>query len=140
MRIRLSSGCTTTQMDEMAQPGILDKNLPQTIEDSVSVTESLGIKYIWVDSLCIVQDDDEDKAIQIGAMGQIYGFAYFIILAASSSSVHGGLPGLRPGSRSLEQVELMVLLESTDRTTGHVLPDLSLMTILDPLVNSNEHF
>ncbi|KAI1653445.1 hypothetical protein F4813DRAFT_253398 [Daldinia decipiens] len=78
--------------------------------------------------------------MQIGAMSQIYGFAHLTILAASSSSVHGGLPGLRPGSRSIEQVELMVLSESTDSTTGNVLPGLSLMTTLDPLTNPNEHF
>lgn len=131
---------TSSNKNKMAQPGSLAENLPQTIEDSILVTESLDIQYIWVDSLCIIQDDDEDKAIQIGAMSQIYGFAYLTIIAASSPNVHGGLPGLRPGSRSLEQRELIVLPESKNGATGELLPGLSLMTTLDPLANPNEHF
>ncbi|KAI1205880.1 HET-domain-containing protein [Annulohypoxylon truncatum] len=131
---------TSSNNDRMAQQGSLAMNLPRTIEDSILVTESLGIRYIWVDSLCIIQDDDGDKAIQIRAMSQIYGFAHLTIIGASSSSVHGGLPGIRPGSRSLEQQEVIVLPERKTGSTGNVLPGLSLMTTLDPIAHPNEHF
>ncbi|KAI1387482.1 HET-domain-containing protein [Hypoxylon trugodes] len=131
---------TSSNKNQMAQQGSLAKHLPQTIEDSILVAEYLETRYIWVDSLCIIQDDDGDKAIQIGAMSQIYGFAHLTIIAASSSNVHGGLPGLRPGSRSQEQQEIIVLPESKNEMTGDILPALSLMTALDPLANPSEHF
>lgn len=39
--------------------------LPQTIKDAIMIAWKLGIRYLWVDSLCIVQDSSLDKEIQI---------------------------------------------------------------------------
>ncbi|EXJ68055.1 uncharacterized protein A1O5_08670, partial [Cladophialophora psammophila CBS 110553] len=50
---------------EPAKLGQLPQNLPQTIEDSIEVVKSLGQRYLWVDSLCIDQADEEGKARQI---------------------------------------------------------------------------
>jgi hypothetical protein len=47
-------------------------SLPQTIEDAISVTKSLGKRYLWVDALCIDQRDGEHKMGQIRVMDQIY--------------------------------------------------------------------
>lgn len=46
--------------------------LPQTIRDAIFVARSLGIGYLWVDSLCIIQEDKVDKAKEIQLMEQIY--------------------------------------------------------------------
>ncbi|KAK3302700.1 heterokaryon incompatibility protein-domain-containing protein [Chaetomium strumarium] len=43
-------------------------SLPATIRDAITVTRSLGIRYLWVDALCIVQDDEDDKANEIKKM------------------------------------------------------------------------
>jgi hypothetical protein len=34
---------------------------PQTLKDAVYVTRRLGIRYLWIDALCIIQDSPEDK-------------------------------------------------------------------------------
>lgn len=57
------------------------ENLLPAYRDAVSVTRRLGIEYLWIDSLCIVQDDEDDVRMQIGRMGSIYGDSYFTIAA-----------------------------------------------------------
>ncbi|KAF4632651.1 hypothetical protein G7Y89_g5472 [Cudoniella acicularis] len=70
--------------------------LPPTIKDAVTVTRGLGIRFLWVDALCIVQDDEADKTEQIKVMGRIYKTAAVTIAAASAASVHEGFLEDRP--------------------------------------------
>lgn len=67
------------------QRGFELSRLPRTIKEAVQVTASLGIRYIWVDALCIVQDDEASKAVEIENMGAIYGEATIALLAASGT-------------------------------------------------------
>lgn len=70
---------------------------PQSIKDAILVTKRLGIKYIWVDSLCIIQDDQHDFARELGMMHQIYGCTTLVISAAmASSSTEGFLRVCHP--------------------------------------------
>ncbi|KAI0596701.1 heterokaryon incompatibility protein-domain-containing protein [Biscogniauxia sp. FL1348] len=78
--------------------------LPQTIQDAISLTKDLEFDYLWVDSLCIIQDSDEDKNKQIGQMRQIYNDAYLTIVAASATKVSEGFlqtraPPIPPDTR-----------------------------------------
>lgn len=43
-------------------------DLPQTISDALTVCRYLGVSYLWVDSLCIVQDDPEDMSNELPTM------------------------------------------------------------------------
>ncbi|KAF2732484.1 HET-domain-containing protein, partial [Polyplosphaeria fusca] len=72
----------------------LPNNLPQTILDACTVSEALGERYLWVDSLCIVQNDDEERHDQIMRMDAIYSSAVLTIAAASGSHCKTGLPGV----------------------------------------------
>ncbi|KAF2828684.1 HET-domain-containing protein [Ophiobolus disseminans] len=83
--------------------------VPQTIEDAIDLTKMLGFKYLWVDSLCIIQDDTEDQQIQINNMHGVYKTAFVTIVAASGVHSNAGLPGLRPGTRRYEQRETVVI-------------------------------
>ena len=76
--------------------------LPKTIRDAIYFVQLLGEKYLWVDSLCIVQDDELQKSVQIANMSNIFSRAYFTIIAAYGNSCHAGLPA-RPGSRKVRQ-------------------------------------
>jgi hypothetical protein len=69
--------------------------LPQTILDAVVTTRNLGIEYLWIDALCIIQDDDQDKAKEIGSMGSIYKNATLTISVAGSDSVTKSFLGPR---------------------------------------------
>jgi hypothetical protein len=64
--------------------GIQTKHLPKTIQDAILVTWKLGIPYLWIDSLCIIQDDQKDKEIEITMMRAIYENAALTISAASA--------------------------------------------------------
>ncbi|OGM43806.1 hypothetical protein ABOM_007589 [Aspergillus bombycis] len=64
--------------------------LPQTMQDAVQTTRDLGYQYLWVDALCIIQDDEEDIKREIGAMADIYRNSTATILAATSRSVGEG--------------------------------------------------
>jgi hypothetical protein len=80
-------------------------SLPQTIQDAIAVTERLGYQNLWVDSLCIVQDDEDDKDLQIGQMSMIYSQAVLTIVAAAGDSADAGLPGIS-SVRTSEQIEV----------------------------------
>jgi hypothetical protein len=61
----------------------LPELLPLTIRDSIEVTRSIGYHYLWVDSLCIVQDDEADRDSQLKMMDEIYSNASLTIAAGS---------------------------------------------------------
>lgn len=74
-------------------PGAFNKiQLPKTISDSMELSEELGYQYLWVDSLCIVQDSDM-KLWFISIMDAVYGHAAVTIVAASGDGAHCGLSG-----------------------------------------------
>ena len=73
--------------------------IAQTILDAIELTQNIQKEYIRADSLCIVQDDPEEKHGQIGAMDQVYGNAVLIIIATGGENAHSGLAGIRPSSR-----------------------------------------
>lgn len=79
---------------------ILPTTLPRTIEDAMSVTKKLGLRYIWIDRYCINQEDDDEKQVQIRQMDLIYQEAHVTIIAAAGTDPHFGLPGVGATSRT----------------------------------------
>ncbi|KAF2000191.1 HET-domain-containing protein [Amniculicola lignicola CBS 123094] len=89
---------------EFSQPGALAKQeIPRTLQDSIELTRCLRERYVWIDALCIVQDDDDIKMDQVNNMDQIYLSATMTIVAADVDSAFGGLTGFTPGSRTSRQ-------------------------------------
>ncbi|KAJ3579535.1 hypothetical protein NPX13_g1027 [Xylaria arbuscula] len=86
----------TTRRDNLAllkQPGSLS-DLPRTVRDAMEVCKRLGERYLWVDRLCIVQDDKKDKYGQIRSLEAIYSRATLVIVAACGDSIQSGLTGI----------------------------------------------
>lgn len=81
---------TTKSLQQREQDGLKLAELPQSLQDAVTATKQLGLSYMWIDSLCIVQDDDTDKEKEVARMADIYSGAYLTISAASSRSAHEG--------------------------------------------------
>ncbi|KAK3903713.1 heterokaryon incompatibility protein-domain-containing protein [Staphylotrichum tortipilum] len=82
---------TGAQGDPVAQ------QFPATIRHAMELTRQLGERLLWVDALCIVQDDDTDRQHQLGRMGSIYANAYVTIVAAGGTAING-LGGIRGAS------------------------------------------
>lgn len=70
---------------------ILFDDLPKTFRDAVLVTRALGLRYLWIDSLCIIQDSPVDWEKEASRMASVYMNAYVTISAAASENSEGGL-------------------------------------------------
>jgi hypothetical protein len=94
----------TSNIEDLRQPGGLQLELlPATTADAIRVTLELGERYLWVDALCIIQDDLADKRYFVPIMDSVYGCALLTIIALSGQRSDSGLSGIRPGSRSREE-------------------------------------
>lgn len=65
-------------------------SLPQNFLDATRITSNMGFYYLWIDSLCIIQDSPVDKAREIPAMGEVYGNAALTIAALAAENSNGG--------------------------------------------------
>lgn len=60
--------------------------LSQTFQDAIAITRSLGFRYLWIDSLCIIQDSMLDWQTEAAKMGDIFKFSICTIAASWASS------------------------------------------------------
>ncbi|CAO2648343.1 Nn.00g076100.m01.CDS01 [Neocucurbitaria sp. VM-36] len=83
----------TTTLDtlENRQQGIKWERLPKTFQEAVVVTRVFGIQYLWIDSLCIIQDDDKDWQVQSAQMANIYQNSIITFAGSASSGPQQGL-------------------------------------------------
>jgi hypothetical protein len=65
--------------------------LPKTFQDAIVVARTFGIQYIWIDSLCIVQDDLDDWQVQSAQMADIYHNSILTIAASASFGPYHGI-------------------------------------------------
>jgi hypothetical protein len=65
-------------------------DLPATFKLAIELTRVLQVPYLWIDSLCIVQDDDLDWETEASKMGQVYANSYLTISALCSTDDSSG--------------------------------------------------
>lgn len=87
--------CTTHSTLQSHKNGIEISILPQTFKDAVAVVRKLGIRYLWIDSLCIIQDDLRDWQVESANMAAIYRDSYLVLGAARGESDAQGFLGSR---------------------------------------------
>jgi hypothetical protein len=87
---------TTRSSIEARKSGIDFNELPKTFQDAIVVARTLGVRYLWIDSLCICQDDLEDWQRESAKMAQVYKNSYLTIAATRSSDNSSGCFGARP--------------------------------------------
>jgi hypothetical protein len=82
----------TTTAGNLAQhlQGIPLLHLPLTFKDAVEVSRRLGLRYLWIDSLCIVQGDAEAWALEASMMASVYENALVTLFALSSVDSKSG--------------------------------------------------
>lgn len=89
---------TKDNMQNLQTNGLDVNTLPLTLKDAVLTTQCLGLQYLWIDALCIIQDDEEDKKREIARMGSIYSNCTVCIAAATGKSVRDGF--LKPAHQT----------------------------------------
>ncbi|KAK1728310.1 heterokaryon incompatibility protein, partial [Colletotrichum acutatum] len=88
--------CLYTANHSQLQDHIDFDHLPKTFQDAIKVTRGLGIDYIWIDSLCIIQDNKDDWEKESTKMEEVFSAAYCTISAASARSSLDGFLSNRP--------------------------------------------
>lgn len=82
----------TTETLTSFQKGIRWSELPRTMRDAIAIARRLGLGYIWIDSLCIIQQEEGhlDWLCESGKMRSIYGGSHVNIAASSATDAHQG--------------------------------------------------
>lgn len=66
------------------EAGIHWDEFSKTFQDTIKIAQGLGVRFIWIDSLCIIQDDQDDFEIECAQMGMVYSKAYCTIAVSIS--------------------------------------------------------
>ena len=64
--------------------------LPATFKDAIKTARALGIRYLWIDSLCIIQGDDGDFSDEAKRMEDVFSSAYCVLAASRATGQHDG--------------------------------------------------
>lgn len=95
---------TKASINNLKQPGGLSgDHMPATIRDAMDLCRELDIQFLWVDRVCIIQDDGEFKMTQINSMDSIYSRAVVTLCAAAGNDSEAGLFGTKNTARTLRQ-------------------------------------
>ncbi len=86
---------TTKATIEQMKQGIPWASLSRTFQDAITITRQLGVQYIWIDSLCIVQDDKHDWEVESATMAAVYENSYLTIAASLAADGSGGCFSIR---------------------------------------------
>ena len=81
---------TNKQSLEANKAGISWETIPKTFQDAITFAHRIGVRYLWIDSLCIIQDDESDWAIESAKMADIYSRSYLTIAASFSGDCNAG--------------------------------------------------
>lgn len=75
---------------EARRTGFRLSEAPKTFVDAITITRHLGLRFIWIDSLCICQDDAQDWARESARMCDVYSNAHLVIAANRAPDSNGG--------------------------------------------------
>lgn len=106
---------TSKNVLNRANDGFSIETLPRVLKEALIFTRTLGLRYLWIDAICILQDLKSDWKIQSAKMGLVYSHANITIAASASAHTGAGLPTYtlknRLGNESL-------ILHCQDRNNG----------------------
>jgi hypothetical protein len=95
-------------------------NLPRTVTDAIDLLRALDLRYLWIDGLCLIQDDADDVTLGVSMMNSIYHGSYFTVVAAAGQDANAGLPGLQQGfERSGRKQNIVKLPSGLQLTISH---------------------
>lgn len=107
---------TTTDNLEEHRRGLPVSELPLTFRDAITITRQLGYRYIWIDSICILQNSGEDWLFESTRMQYVYKNAIFNIAAEASRGPKDGIFDSANGLRkvAVSSVEIPYVMPQKD--------------------------
>ncbi|KAL6922870.1 hypothetical protein FSST1_000144 [Fusarium sambucinum] len=93
---------TKANRTELLKPGSLNTvlgMLPNTIKDAIVFTRRLKCRYLWIDALCLLQNDAKDLELGVNVMDLIYERSWLTVVAACGHDANARLPGVQEGTR-----------------------------------------
>jgi len=78
--------CTKKETIAAHRKAIEFEKLPKLFQDAVTITRELGVQFLWIDSLCIIQNDEEDWKYEAERMEKVFTSAYCTIAATSAEN------------------------------------------------------
>ncbi|KAF9561790.1 HET-domain-containing protein [Agrocybe pediades] len=118
---------TRANADSLYEKGAFRVNegkLPVTIKHAMEMVRKMGQRYIWIDSLCLKQDDDYDRQHGIAAMDMVYQCAELTLIAAAGTTANYGIPGVLSNSSGDRRVKNQLKVA--------VLPGIEMTITKDP--------
>lgn len=89
---QMSERLTTTKDNVLAHcEGMALNKFPKTFRDAINITRGLGLRYLWIDCLCIIQDSIEDWILEVNRMVDVYQNAYITLAADLAPHSDAGL-------------------------------------------------
>ena len=120
-------------LSDLKKAGFLLGRVANTVQDAMQFASLIRIPYLWVDALCILQDVDEDKTLQIANLSRVYINSHLTIIAASGKNSDAGLPGIT-AFRSATQHEVFL----PGHQNGEI--PMGLLSMLSPRPNHYAHY
>jgi len=131
---------TTTHATLFDRMSSIDINgLPKSFRDAITITRKIGIAYLWIDSLCIIQNDTRDWERESAKMAEVYGNSYVTLAATASPDGSKGMLFARdtktkavlqyPATNSSGSAS-----DSSDLASIIIMP--AVMSLIDPLRRS----
>ncbi|KAI0323552.1 HET-domain-containing protein [Cubamyces sp. BRFM 1775] len=127
---------TTDNLSARIRVGIATETLPRTIRDAIYVTRTLGFYFLWIDSLCIIQNSDEDKHREVRSMARVYRHAYLTIDAATAASVEDGFLQDRPLPHDRDDIVFPLVCPASPGD-GHVQAEARMGNVYFPRMGSS---
>jgi len=91
---------TTRSSLAQMKSGFSVNELPQTFQEAIAITRGLGVNYLWIDALCIIQDDNHDWEIEAANMASVYSGSFLTLAATRANNGAEGILDLRYNIRS----------------------------------------
>lgn len=107
--------------------------LPQTFRDAITVARRLNIRLLWIDALCIIQDDEADWDRESAVMAKVYSNAYVTLVATSSMGDQDGFLRERPP-------DVNGVMISSSFALGQAEPDVVVSRVMNHEASRTQYF
>ncbi|KAM3445279.1 hypothetical protein NHJ13734_000617 [Beauveria thailandica] len=126
--VTLSYATGDYELEPFIQSTQLPTTLPATFQDSLSLTHSLGYRYLWIDHYCLPSREHKlERRQQLDLVGEVFAHSVLTLIVAAGDSIAHGIPGV---SVPRDQDQLSLQNESGLFTTSLLRPDVQVAASL----------